>query len=104
MAILAVFFLLLMLPFRVVDSVRLVDGNRPCEGRVEVFYSGQWGTVCDDGWDIADANVSSRLNGLQRCVIASSLPGCMFTSWMWPSSFCPTKGSIWAGVWAYLDG
>ena len=65
-------------------DLRLANGNRKSEGRVEIFYSDTWGTVCDDDWDLRDAIVVCRQLGYPSALTAKGL-----------SSFGSGIGQIW---------
>ena len=46
-------------------QVRLTGGHHYGLGRLEVLYNATWGTVCDDRFDVADAQVACRMLGFK---------------------------------------
>jgi len=44
-------------------ELRLVNGNTPNEGRIELCQNNGWGTICDDFWSTFDATVACRQLG-----------------------------------------
>ena len=67
-------------------KLRLVGGSSYNEGRVEVNYNGEWGTVCDDGWDDTDAGVVCRQLGFGSSGTAIGSAG-----------FDQGSGRVWLG-------
>lgn len=47
------------LSFLECEKIKLVGTSR-CSGRVEVYHRDSWGTVCDDNWNMASAEVTCR--------------------------------------------
>ncbi|XP_031559299.1 deleted in malignant brain tumors 1 protein-like isoform X2 [Actinia tenebrosa] len=64
-------------------QVRLAGGRSAISGRLEVSYHGQWGTVCNVGWDMKDAEVVCRMLGY---------PGVQEYN---TTNFTHVKGIIW---------
>uniref|UniRef100_UPI00398F13BB scavenger receptor cysteine-rich domain-containing protein DMBT1-like n=1 Tax=Pristiophorus japonicus TaxID=55135 RepID=UPI00398F13BB len=70
-------------------AVRLVNGTNMCSGRVEVYRKSIWGAVCDNGWDVNEANVVCRL---LNCGTALAATGGAY--------YGEGTGDIWlGGVW-----
>ncbi|KAJ8311395.1 hypothetical protein KUTeg_010750 [Tegillarca granosa] len=47
------------------SAIRLVGGNNFYEGRVEIYHSGHWGTICDDSFGFNEADVVCKMLGFK---------------------------------------
>jgi len=53
-------------------TVRLAGSGSPHQGRLEVYYNGQWGTVCDDDFNDVDATVACKSLGSGLFILLNS--------------------------------
>ena len=56
-------------------TIRLVGGSQPWEGRVELLFQGEWGTICSSYWGKPDGDVACRMLGFSSAYEAISPTG-----------------------------
>lgn len=49
-------------------ELRLVSGNNPSSGRLEILKNGLWGTVCSSQFDKVDADVACKQLGYNHSI------------------------------------
>ena len=50
-------------------SIRLVNGTAAHSGRVEIYYNGEWGTICGlNGWSLTDGHIVCHQLGYSGAV------------------------------------
>ncbi|XP_021378643.1 deleted in malignant brain tumors 1 protein-like [Mizuhopecten yessoensis] len=54
-------------------NIRLTGGVGPWEGRLEVFHSGSWGTVCGQGFEQPEADVVCKMLGYDSSDAAAEI-------------------------------
>lgn len=52
-------------------TLRLVGGKTSKEGNVEIYHLGQWGSICDDEWDLREAHIACRTLGFSNATRAT---------------------------------
>jgi len=55
-------------------AVRLIGGTQSYYGRVEICHNEDWGTVCDDSWNLPNARVVCRQLGYTDLTQARTVP------------------------------
>ncbi|XP_067884748.1 lysyl oxidase homolog 3B-like isoform X3 [Heterodontus francisci] len=72
-------------PLREKVGVRLSGYPRKHnEGRVEVFYEGEWGTICDDDFKLENAHVLCKMMGFTKA-----------TGWTHSAKYGKGAGRVW---------
>ena len=63
-------------------KVRLSGINSTAEGRLEVYYDGRWGTVCDDEFTFIDAGIVCSSLGFGFVLFSVVIPSSQYNSVM----------------------
>lgn len=74
--------------FHIEKVVRIVDGPSPSDGRVEVYWNDQWGTICDKNFDYDDGDVICKFLGY---------PEVEYVYFFTANKYGKGKGPMWFG-------
>ncbi len=64
--------------------MRLV-GDLASAGHVDIYHNGHWGSVCDGGWDLDEAQVVCRQMGFSEAIEFMSERSCSCVWLFWRS-------------------